>query len=96
MKIFGLNKLPVPDNTENLMIKFSVVFGTGNSDFFCCVHRFEKVSAAPNWAKLPSEKVQSSDGMLIWYQLLKSTSIQNRNKYNTILCMLTLVKKYAK
>lgn len=72
------------------------MFGTGNSDCFFCVHRFEKVSAAPNWAKLPSEKVQLSDGMLIWYQLLKSTSIQNRNKYNTILCMLTLVKKYAK
>lgn len=60
------------------------------------MYRFEKVSAAPNWAKLPSEKVQSSDGMLMWYQLLKSTSIQNGNNYNTILCMLTLVKEDAK
>ena len=30
------------------------------ADIFC---RFEKASSAPNWAKLPSEKTHSSDGV---------------------------------
>lgn len=57
MKIFGFNKLFVLDNIENLMIKFFVVFGIGNFDFFCCVYRFEKVFVVLNWVKLLFEKV---------------------------------------